>query len=69
MRAGVDHLPLGERLVEEDENLVRMEARRDNMQFAVSEDLQHGRQPDQGLVRRIRALTVQIKDLKSTQVI
>ena len=69
MRAGVDHLPLGERLVEEDENLVRMEARRNNMQSAVSEDLQHGRQPDQGLINRIRSLTAQIKDLKSTQVI
>ena len=69
MGRGIDHMPLGERLLEEDENLVRMETRRDALQSIVQEDLQNGKQPDQGIVRQIISLTRQVKELKTLQVI
>jgi hypothetical protein len=60
---------MAERLLEEDENLLALEARRDRLQEVVQEDLQMGRQPDQYTVRKIKTLTDQIGHLKSAQVL
>jgi hypothetical protein len=64
-----DGRSLAERLVDEDEVLVSLEVRRNRLQETVQTDLQTGRQPEQRMVKQIRALTEQIEELRSLQVL
>lgn len=59
---------LVESLLQEDEVVIALEERRDRLQTVVNEDLQSGRPVDQGMVRRITALTKQITELRQHQV-
>ena len=60
-------LSMGELLIEEDEVLTKLTARRDRMATVIREDVTTGRQLDQGMVARVKALTAQIKELKEHQ--
>lgn len=66
---GIGYMSLGELLVEEDEVLASLEARKDRLMEAMREDQQLGRVPDQRAVNRVKALTAQIKELKEAKVI
>jgi len=59
---------LSEALLEEDEVVIALSERRDNLQRVVNEDLQGGRRVDQGMIRKITMLTKQIDELKQLQV-
>lgn len=61
-------LSLGERLVEEDEVLIAIIARRDRLQGVLHEELQMGKGPDPIIAKRIEQLSAQIKELKEHQV-
>ena len=67
--SGMSDLPLAERLLEEDEVLLKMITRRDKLQEVVQTDLAMGRKPDARMVATIRSLTTQVKDLKEVQVL
>ena len=60
---------LGELLVEEDEVLTRMIARRDRLVESSREDRRLGRKPDAGMLERIKAWSTTIKELQQVQVI
>ena len=60
---------MAERLIEEDEVLVKMVVRRDRLQDQISEDLRIGRGHDENMVRRVKVLTKQINELKELQVL
>jgi hypothetical protein len=62
-------LSMGEALIEEDEVLTKLIARRDRIQEVIRDDVAHGRQVDQGLVTRVKAMTGQINELKEQQVL
>ena len=62
-------LSMGEALIEEDEVLTKLTARRDRIQEVIRDDVAHGRQVDQGLVSRVKAMTTQINELKEQQVL
>lgn len=66
---GHDGLSMAERLIEEDEVLVKMVVRRDRLQEQISEDLRIGRGHDENMVRRVKAMTKQINELKEIQVL
>jgi hypothetical protein len=66
---GENPMSMGELLVEEDEVLVKMTARRDHLQHTVRDDITHGRQVDTGMVAKVKALTRQINELKEHQVL
>jgi hypothetical protein len=54
--------------LEDDEVLISLQQRRDRLQESVNEDLVFGRRPDEQTIRKIRALTGQIKELKELNV-
>ena len=58
---------MGELLIEEDEVLTKMTARRDSLQHVVRDDVTHGRQVDQQMVAKVKSMTAQIKELKEHQ--
>lgn len=58
-----------ERLLEEDEVLVGMSTRRDNLQLVVGQDLRAGRAAEQRMVKQIQKLTNEINKLKELQVL
>jgi hypothetical protein len=60
---------LGELMVEEDDVLIRMVTLRDRLMESVREDQRLARNPDPGMLRRIRAMGEQIKTLKEVQVV
>jgi hypothetical protein len=55
-------------ILEDDEVLISLQQRRDRLQESVNEDLVFGRRPDEQTIRKIRALTGQIKELKELNV-
>ena len=59
---------IADALLEEDEVVIALTERRDRFQTVVNEDLQAGRKVDQGMVRKITALTRQLEELKQHQV-
>ena len=59
---------IAETVLEEDEVVIALTERRDRLQSVVNEDLQSGRKVDQGMVRKITALTRQLEELKQHQV-
>tara|TARA_R110000751_G_scaffold159462_1_gene265194 strand:- start:1170 stop:3380 length:2211 start_codon:yes stop_codon:yes gene_type:complete len=62
-----ESLSMGELLIEEDEVLTKMTARRDSLQHVVRDDVTHGRQVDQQMVAKVKSMTAQIKELKEHQ--
>ncbi len=64
-----DDLSMAERLLEEDENMIRMQTRRDNLQSSIHGDIQGGRQPEERMIQQVRSLTKQIDELKTLQVL
>ena len=62
-------MSLGELLLEDDEELLRLEARRDALQEIVQADLRTGRAPDPYTVRKVQNLTRQISELKEHTVL
>jgi len=60
---------LGELMVEEDEVLVGLIARRDRLVESTREDRRLGRAPDAGMLERIKRWSVTIKELQQVQVI
>lgn len=64
-----DDVPMAERLLEEDETLVKLTARRDALQETVARDIATGRGADRVIVGRIQSLTRQIQQLKEVQVL
>jgi hypothetical protein len=70
MGAGMDgDLSLGELLIEEDEVLIALEARRDHLQEVVRRDLSTGRQPEHSMIQKVQALTRQIKEIREHRVL
>ncbi len=62
-----DSMSMGELLIEEDIVLTKMIARRDALQHVVRDDITHGRQVDQDMVCRIKAMGVPIKGRQENQ--
>lgn len=62
-------MSMGELLIEEDEVLTKMVARRDHLQHTIRDDITHGRQVDGGMVTRVKAMTRQINEMKEAQVL
>ncbi len=60
---------LGELLVEEDEVLVRLEARRERLSESLREDQRLGRKPDPGMIQRIKQTGALIKEIKEATII
>lgn len=61
-------MSMGELMVEEDEVLLALEARRERLMDSLREDQQLGRPADPGILRRVKALNQQIKELKEVRV-
>ncbi len=64
-----DDLSMAERLIEEDEVLVKMVVRRDRLRERINEDLRIGRGADAHMVKRVEALTKQVNELRELQVL
>jgi len=66
---GGSSMSLGELLIEEDENLIRMETIRERLNEVIQGDLRSSRQPDPGTIRRVQSLTRAIQELKETVIL
>ncbi len=64
-----DDLSMAERLIEEDEVLVKMVIRRDRLRERINEDLRIGRGADAHMVKRVEVLTKQVNELRELQVL
>ena len=64
---GQGSMSMGELLIEEDEVLMKMIARRDRINTVLREDVTTGRQLDQGMVTKVKAMTAAINELKEHQ--
>lgn len=62
-------MSLGERMLEEDETTIQITTRRDRLQAIIQDDLMAGRQPDPQVIRRVRALTQQLNEIKEAQIL
>ena len=62
-------LPMAEAMLEEDEVLIRLEARREALMEVVREDQALGRAPDRYIMDKIKNLTVQIDELRELNVL
>ena len=68
--SGLDNeMSLGELLLEDDEQMVRIETRRDRLQDIISDDLRSGRQPDPSVIKQVQGLTRQLQELKEHPVL
>jgi len=60
---------MAEAMLEEDEVLIRLEARREALMEVVREDQALGRAPDRYIMDKIKNLTVQIDELRELNVL
>lgn len=68
LRADSGGQNLTEALLEEDEVVIALTARREGLQQVVDEDIRFGKAPDSTMVRRIRTMTRTLKELNDMQV-
>lgn len=70
MSRGADTgMSMGEALIQEDEVLIALQERRDRFQEVINDDLMRGRGADPSMVKKVRALTATIEELKGTSVL
>jgi hypothetical protein len=67
-RGPQDDLSIAERLIEDDEVLIVLQTRRDNLQSTINHDLRSGKGAEARMIQQVKGLTKQIDELKSFQV-